>query len=243
MEQIIVKVVSNKTISNNIFEMKLNGSFNNLKPGQFINIKIKNCYLRRPISICNHSKDTITIIYKVVGKGTDLLSKLKKNEELDILTNLGNGYDLTNSGVNPILIGGGVGIPPLYYLAKELLKLKIKPIIILGFNTKDDIFYIEEFKKLNIKIFITTIDGSIGAKGLVTDALKQIDSYSYIYTCGPEKMLKAVYDVALTPGEYSFEARMGCGFGACMGCSCKIKYGSKRICKDGPVLKSEEIIW
>ncbi len=211
------------------------------RPGQFVNIKVEGEFLRRPISVCDYSEDSLTLLYKVVGKGTEKMSKLEGGE-LDLLIGLGNGYDTGKSGDNPLLIGGGVGVPPMFNLAKTLLKEGKKPTVILGFNTESEIFYEEEFKSLGIKVYVTTVDGSYGVKGFVTDVMKDLE-YSYFYTCGPMPMFKAIEKTAKGSGQFSFEERMGCGFGACMGCSCKTKYGSKRICVDGPVLEREEIIW
>lgn len=212
------------------------------KPGQFINIKLEGKYLRRPISVCDYDDETITIIYKIVGSGTEQLALMKAGDTLDILNGLGNGFDVTLAGDNPVIIGGGVGVPPMYGVAKEIAKNGVKPTVILGFNTKDDVFLKEEFEKLGATVYITTVDSSFGTKGFVTDVLKDL-SYSYFFTCGPMPMFKSIEKIAKTSGQYSFEERMGCGFGACMGCSCKTKYGNKRICKDGPVLIREEIIW
>ncbi len=243
MKQSIFKIEKNEKIAKNVMRMVLSGDTTFItKSGQFVNIKLDGFFLRRPISVCDYDKKTLTLIYKVVGDGTEVMKGLPKGESLDILTGLGNGYDTSKSGDNPLLIGGGVGVPPLYNLCKKLIKEGKTPTVILGFNTKDEVFYEKEFKKLGAKVFVTTVDGSYGTKGFVTDALGDI-SYSYIYTCGPEMMLKAVYNASNTSGQFSFEERMGCGFGACMGCSCKTKYGNKRICKDGPVLEKEEIIW
>ncbi len=211
-------------------------------PGQFINIKLDGKFLRRPISVCDYDGTTVTIIYKVVGRGTELLSTYEKGKSLDILTGLGNGYNTSKSGNTPLLIGGGVGVPPMYNLAKKLISEGKSVSVILGFNSSDDVFYEEEFKKLGATVTVTTADGTKGIRGFVTDAMADVD-YSYFYTCGPEVMFKAIEKIAKTSGQYSFEERMGCGFGACMGCSCKTKYGNKRICKDGPVLEREEIIW
>ncbi|MBE5749338.1 MAG: dihydroorotate dehydrogenase electron transfer subunit [Clostridiales bacterium] len=213
------------------------------RPGQFVNIQLDGLFLRRPISVCDYEDGKLTIIYKVVGKGTEQMAAMDEGKFLDVLTGLGNGYFTDFSGEKPLLIGGGVGVPPLYNLAKTLLKEGKKPTVILGFNTKKEVFYEQEFKSLGVNVLVTTADGSYGIKGFVTDAVKEVGEYTYVYTCGPEPMLKAVYNATTTSGEYSFEERMGCGFGACMGCSCKTKYGNKRICKDGPVLIKEEIIW
>lgn len=242
MKQGIFKILSNEKLTENVYKLTLLGDVSAItKSGQFINIKLDGLYLRRPISVFDVGENTVTIIYKVVGKGTYALSKMAEGE-LDILTGLGNGYDLSLSGENPLLIGGGVGVPPLYLLAKELIKQGKKPWAILGFNTKDEVFGYEDFKALGIDVFVTTVDGSLGVKGFVTNAISKKE-YTHVYTCGPEPMLKAVYNNITSDGQFSFEERMGCGFGACMGCSCKTLYGNKRICKDGPVLKKGEIIW
>ena len=237
-----VTVLSNKKLTEDIFEMKLSGNTDAIKkPGQFINIKLEGFYLRRPISICDYDDKTITIIYKVVGEGTKAMSQMKEGAELDILSGLGNGFDIEKGGKEPVLVGGGVGVPPMYGLAKKLLEKGISPKVIMGFNSAKDVFYEDEFNALGIEPIIATADGTKGVKGFVTDAMKLI-SYDYSYACGPEAMLKAMD--SLTPdGQFSFEARMACGFGACMGCSCETKYGYKRICKDGPVLFKEEIKW
>lgn len=235
------KILSNEKIAKDVYKMILEGDTQYITaPGQFINIKLNDKFLRRPISVCDCDDSTITIIYKVVGSGTEYMSTLEEGEILDILTGLGNGYDISKS-TKPLLIGGGVGVPPLYMLAKKLIDAGQSPVVILGFNTKDEIFYEEEFKSIGCDVRVTTVDGSYGIKGFVTDAFP--DDYDYFYTCGPMPMFRAIEKVAVTSGQYSFEERMGCGFGACMGCSCKTKYGSKRICKDGPVLEREEIVW
>ncbi|MBR5321604.1 MAG: dihydroorotate dehydrogenase electron transfer subunit [Clostridia bacterium] len=243
MYQGFYEIKSNIKLTDSIFEMVLIGDTSSITaPGQFINIKLDGFYLRRPISICDYDNETIKIIYKVVGEGTEFMSNLNSGEKLDILCGLGNGFDTSKSLDKTVLIGGGVGVPPMYNLCKKLIEEGKKVTVILGFNKKEEIFYEDEFKKLGADVKITTVDGSYGIKGFVTDALKDID-YSYFYTCGPMPMFKAIEGAAITSGQYSFEERMGCGFGACMGCSCKTKYGNKRICKDGPVLDREEIIW
>lgn len=240
-KQNIYKILSNKKIAKDVFEMVLEGDTQYITaPGQFINIQLEGKFLRRPISVCDYDDTTVTIIYKVVGEGTEMMSALPVGETLDVLTGLGNGYDISQ-GTKPMLIGGGVGVPPMYNLCKKLIAAGQKPVVILGFNTKDEIFYEDEFKALGAEVRVATADGSYGIKGFVTDAF--IDDYDYFYTCGPMPMFKAVEAKVTTSGQYSFEERMGCGFGACMGCSCKTKYGNKRICKDGPVLVREEIIW
>ena len=240
MKQRLFTILSNDKLTENVYKMTLLGDVADIKCGQFVNIQIEGLYLRRPISVNDLTENTLTIIYKVVGKGTEILSKMQSGT-LDVLTGLGNGYDTTLSGDKPLLIGGGVGVPPLYLLAKNLIKQNKQVSVILGFNTKQEVFYEKEFEKLGAKVYVTTVDGSYGIKGFVTDAMGF--DYSYIYTCGPLPMLKAVYNKSTTSGQFSFEERMGCGFGACMGCSCKTLYGNKRICKDGPVLVKEEIIW
>lgn len=244
LKQSVFEIVKNIKIADSVYKMILTGDTDAITaPGQFINIKLDSFFLRRPISVCDYDKSSVTIIYKVVGKGTEKMSETKCGKKLDILTGLGNGFDTSKSGNHPILIGGGVGTPPMYNLAKKLISEGKKVSVILGFNSKSDVFYEDEFKALGANVFITTADGSFGIKGFVTDAMNKVNDYTYFYTCGPEPMLKAVYSKTTTSGQLSFEERMGCGFGACMGCSCKTKYGNKRICKDGPVLYKEEIIW
>ena len=243
MTQGIYKVISNLPLAPSVYKMELEGDTSALtRPGQFINFKIEGLYLRRPISVCDYNDTAITVIYKVVGEGTEIMSKAEKGDEFDILVGLGNGFDTSLSGEKPLLIGGGVGVPPLYKLCKELMAKGKEVSVVLGFNTESEIFYKNEFEALGAKVYITTVDGSCGIKGFVTNAMEQID-YDYFYTCGPEPMFKAIENAVKVSGQYSFEERMGCGFGACMGCSCKTKYGNKRICKDGPVLLREEIIW
>ena len=243
MKQSIFTIDYNIALTNDVYKMRLIGDTSDIKrPGEFINIKLDGFYLRRPISVFDCDEEAVTIIYKVVGKGTAKMAEMTGGEKLLVLSGLGNGYDISVSGDKPLLIGGGAGVPPMYMLCKKLVGEGKKPSVILGFGAKDEVFYKEEFEKLGAKTYVTTVDGSEGIKGFVTDAMDGI-SYSYFYTCGPEPMLKAVYDKSVTSGQFSFEERMGCGFGACMGCSCKTKYGNKRICKDGPVLVKEEIIW
>ena len=242
MKQGIFTIKENKALTESVYQMTLSGDVSDITaPGQFVNILLDGQFLRRPISVCNVEGDSLTIIYKVVGKGTEIMSKMQSGE-LDVLTGLGNGYDLSVSGQRPVLIGGGVGVPPMYLLARKLLEQGREVKVILGFNTKAEIFYEDEFRALGADVAVTTVDGSYGIKGFVTDALKDME-YSYFYTCGPEPMLKAVYKASVTSGQMSFEKRMGCGFGACMGCSCKTLTGYKRICKEGPVMMKEEILW
>ena len=243
MKQSIFEIVSNTALTDSVYKMVLSGDTSAITAaGQFVNIQLEGMFLRRPISVCDYDGNTLTIVYKVVGKGTGAMSRMVPGTKLDILTGLGNGYDLSLAGEKPVLLGGGVGVPPMYNLAKKLIALGKEVTVILGFNTKAEIFYEEEFKALGCKVIVATADGSYGIKGFATTPLAELD-YSYFYTCGPEPMLKAVYKATVTSGQMSFEERMGCGFGACMGCSCKTLTGYKRICKDGPVMKKEEILW
>ncbi len=238
------EILSNEKIAKDVYKMVLKGDTSDIRyPGQFINIKIDDLYLRRPISVCDYDENSICIIFKVVGHGTEKMAEMEVGKTLDILTGLGNGFFTNRSGDNPLLVGGGVGTPPMYRLCKELIAEGKKPIVVLGFNSKEDVFYEEEFKKLGAEVYVSTVDGTYGTKGFVTDIIKTLDGYTYHYACGPLPMLKALYNTAVGDGEYSFEERMGCGFGACMGCTVKVKDGFKRVCKDGPVLRKEEIIW
>ncbi len=245
MKQSIFEIIENTHLTDTVMRMVLRGDISDITaPGQFINIQLQGFYLRRPISVCDVSAadSTVTIIYKIVGHGTEKMERMQAGETLDILTGLGNGYDISVAGDKPLLVGGGVGVPPMYMLAKELIAAGKQVTVILGFNTASEVFYEDEFAAIGAKVYVTTVDGSKGIKGFVTDAIRDIE-YTYVYTCGPEPMLKALYNAITTSGQFSFEERMGCGFGACMGCSCKTLYGNKRICKDGPVLVKEEIIW
>ncbi len=242
MKQSLFQITENIKLTDSIMKMTLRGDTSAITAsGQFVNIQLDGLFLRRPISVNDYDKNTLTIIYKVVGKGTEQMSKMKEGT-LDVLTGLGNGYDTSLSGDKPLLIGGGVGVPPLYNLAKKLIAEGKKVSVILGFNTENEVFYEEEFKALGCEVGVTTVDGTKGTKGFVTALMENAD-YTYTYSCGPEPMLKAIYSASKTSGQYSFEERMGCGFGACMGCSCKTVTGYKRICKEGPVLVKEEILW
>ena len=242
MKESLFTIKENTPLTKDVYRMRLAGDASAITaPGQFINIKLEGLFLRRPISVYDRDGDSVTIIYKVVGKGTEQLCKMGAGETLNVLTGLGNGYDTSLSGDRPLLLGGGVGVPPLYLLAKKLIAEGKKVSVVLGFNTKDEVCCEQEFQDLGCRVTVTTVDGSYGIKGFVTDALPE--DYSYFYTCGPEPMLKALYRATNTSGQFSFEERMGCGFGACMGCSCKTITGFKRICKEGPVLRKEEILF
>ena len=243
MKDTYFTLVKTGKIAKNTYEWVLEGDTSDITaPGQFVNIKLDGFYLRRPISVADVEGDKLTIIYKVVGDGTEVMSKMECGTKLLVLTGLGNGYDLAPSGDRPLLVGGGAGVPPMYLLARKLAAQGKSISVILGFGSSDEVFYKERFEALGARVFVTTVDGTEGIKGFVTDAFSEVD-YTYFYTCGPEPMLKAVYDKSTTSGQFSFEERMGCGFGACMGCTCATKYGNKRICRDGPVLVKEEIIW
>lgn len=241
----LYKILSNEPLTASVWRMVLEGDTQWItRPGQFVNIELTGRYLRRPISISDYDAQTITLIYKVVGAGTEQMSRMVAGEKLDLLTGLGNGFDPSVVCLKPLLVGGGVGVPPLYNLCKQLLAGGKQPTVILGFNKAEEVFYAREFKALGVATYVTTVDGSVGVKGFVTDAIREkaID-YDYFYACGPLPMLKALWQATTTSGELSFEERMGCGFGACMGCSCKTLTGNKRICKEGPVMKKSDILW
>ncbi|MDD6478663.1 MAG: dihydroorotate dehydrogenase electron transfer subunit [Oscillospiraceae bacterium] len=245
MKKSVFELKSSRLIAEDVYEIVLEGDCSDITaPGQFVNIELDGLYLRRPISVCDVNGNLLTLIYKVVGSGTKQMSKAKVGDKFDVLTGLGNGYNIDVKTEKPVLAGGGVGTPPLYMLAKKLIAKGVIPYIALGFADKKSVFYVEEFEKLGCKVSVATVDGSFGTKGFVTDCIKNdFADADYVFTCGPEPMLKALYDLDIPDGQFSFEERMGCGFGACMGCFCETKYGSKRICKDGPVLSKEEIIW
>ncbi len=242
MKDGLFTTLSNRQIAQDVFMTELSGDTSEIRnPGQFVNIAIDGLYLRRPISVCDCSEGKLTVIFKVVGKGTGKMAEAAPGDKFKVLTGLGNGYDLSKAGTRPLLIGGGVGVPPLYLLAKKLIEKGSKPFTVMGFNSLQDVFFAEEFKKLGCDVAVTTVDGSLGIKGFVTDAMPS--DYTYFYTCGPLPMLKAVYGRTETSGQFSLEERMGCGFGACMGCSIMTANGPKRVCKDGPVFEKEELLW
>ena len=243
MKQNYFTIVENTPLTDTVMRLRLQGDTSAVtRPGQFVNIRLDGRFLRRPISVCDVECDVLTLIYKVVGGGTEQLRAMAPGMRLDLLTGLGNGYDISHAGEKPLVIGGGVGVPPMYWLTKELLAAGHSVTAVLGFNTADEVFYDDEFRALGAEVILATVDGSRGVKGFVTDAMAGLD-YSYFFACGPEPMLKAVWRTAKGSGQLSFEKRMGCGFGACMGCSCRTITGSKRICKEGPVLTKEEIRW
>ncbi len=243
MKTVFLNLKSNEKIAKNTYRWVLTGDVSDITaPGQFVNIKLSGFYLRRPISVCEAKNGELTLIFKAVGEGTEEMARMPVGTSVDVLSGLGNGYDTSVSGDTPLLLGGGAGVPPMYMLARKLIEEGKKPVVILGFGSRDEVFYKAEFETLGARVIVATADGTEGVRGFVTDAMTDVE-YTYFYTCGPEPMLKAIYEKTKTSGQFSFEERMGCGFGACMGCSCKTKYGSKRICRDGPVLVKEEIIW
>ena len=242
MEQTLLRIEENRPLTRDILKIRLTGDVSGVeRPGQFVNIRLEGLFLRRPISVFDREEDAITLIYRTVGEGTRRLSRMKAGETLDVLTGLGNGYDLTRAGDRPLLLGGGAGVPPLYWLARVLREQGKRVTAVLGFNSAEDVFAEEDFRKLGCETTVTTADGSHGIRGFVTDAMPE--EYSYFYACGPEPMMRAVDRIAKTDGEFSLEERMGCGFGACMGCSCRTRDGMKRICREGPVLRRGEILW
>lgn len=245
MDKRIFEIESNRPLTEQVFEMRLRGDASAIRrAGQFVNIAVEGLFLRRPISVCDFTDDTLTLIYKIVGEGTARMAKMQASERLDILTGLGNGFDADRTDTKALLVGGGVGVPPLYRLTKDLVARGKEVTAVLGFNRADEIFYADEFAAAGAKVIIATADGSVGTKGFVTDAIRENGVvFDYFYACGPLPMLRALCNATATDGELSFEERMGCGFGACMGCSCKTHNGNKRICKEGPVLRKDEIIW
>jgi dihydroorotate dehydrogenase electron transfer subunit len=244
MKQGIFTITENVRLAEGVFRLRLAGDTSAVTaPGQFVNLKLDGYFPRRPISVCDWTDGELTLIYKVLGRGTAAMAAYPAGRRLDVLSGLGNGFDAAKRGDRPLLVGGGVGIPPLYGLAKRLVAAGRRPAAVLGFNRASDVFSVDEFSALGVPVTVTTADGSVGVRGFVTDGMAGRDDCTYLYTCGPEPMLRAVYDACKTAGQFSFEERMGCGFGACMGCSCETKYGAKRICRDGPVLEKEEIVW
>lgn len=242
MRQETDEILSNRNIARSVYEMRLKADTDDIHPGQFVDIALPGRYLRRPISVCQAKDGVLTLIYKAVGHGTEQMSHMQAGEKLDVLLPAGNGYDLTRAGGYPLLVGGGVGVPPLYMLAEKLSK-KSHVTVILGFNAKDEIFYEQEFRKLGCDVIVCTADGSCGIKGFVTDGLKMVKQYSYVYACGPAVMLKNIDSMLESDGEYSMEERMGCGFGVCLGCTIVTREGAKRVCADGPVFDRKVLVW
>ena len=243
MQRIFPEIISNRRIAENIYEMKLRGDFTAVtNPGQFVELTVDGCYLRRPISVCDAENDVLTLVFKTVGQGTEKMSNMSVGKKVDMLVGLGNGYDISKSGERPLLVGGGIGVPPLWLLCRRLIETGAKPTVILGAGSAPEVFYRDEFEKVGATVYVTTADGSMGTKGFVTDVMKTL-AYTYFYACGPLPMYRAMEETAVTDGEYSFEQRMGCGFGACMGCTMMTKSGAKRVCKEGPVFQRGEIIW
>ena len=244
MEERIFTITAHENLAKDVYRLTLAGDTAAItKPGQFVNVRLSGYYLRRPLSVCDWKDGEMKLVYKVLGHGTADMTKLKVGEELNLLTGLGNGYDCSLIGDTPLLVGGGAGVPPMYALAKALLSQGKRVKAAFGFNAENEIFLAEDFKALGCEVYLATMDGSVGVKGVVTAAMEAAGDYDYVCACGPMPMLRAVYDCTSCSGQYSFEERMGCGFGACVGCTCKTKYGDKRICKDGPVLVKEEIVW
>ena len=245
MREYQATILENKPAAENIYSLTLAlPEAVKIRAGQFADLSVGGAHLlKRPLAVCKADGEKVTVCYQIRGEGTKLLSERKAGETLDALLPLGNGFYLKENEKKIALVGGGVGIPPLYGLAKRLTAQGKRVTAVLGFNRASEIVLAEEFRALGAEVVIATADGSAGIHGLVTDGMAAVSDYTYLYTCGPEPMLKAVYDACKTSGQFSFEERMGCGFGACMGCSCETKYGNKRICKDGPVLEKEEIVW
>lgn len=243
MKQVIFKIESNYSLTKDVFRCVLTGDTSCITAaGQFVEIALPGKFLRRPISVSDWGPDSLTLIYKVVGHGTEQMSTLPAGATLDVLTGLGNGYNTSVCRDKPVLVGGGVGVPPLYGLCKALLQQGREPQVVLGFNRESEIFLADEFRALGVQTHLATADGSVGTCGFVTDVLKQLD-YSYFYACGPLPMFHAMEQMVTADGQYSMEARMGCGFGACMGCTIQTKSGAKRVCKDGPVFPREEVFY
>ena len=240
----IFTIGENECIAPGVYKMTLEGDARGIyAPGQFVNIEIEGLFLRRPISVCDWGDGWLTLIYKVVGKGTSAMARREKGAELDMLVGRGNGFDADVDAQSPLVIGGGVGVPPMYGLAKRLIERGHSVTAILGFNTKEEIFFEREFEALGAKVIVCTVDGSYGEAGFVTGPMGRL-AYDHVFACGPEMMLRAIYRASGDiPAQLSFEARMGCGFGACMGCSCRTLTGNKRICVEGPVMRKEEILW
>ena len=273
MKKEILTVISNRPVDalSKVYQMELSGCSEEQRPGQFVNIELDGLFLRRPISVCDWKDGVLTLLYKLVGKGTALMATLQPGARLDVLCSLGNGFDIDIPALarpdvpaftRPLLVGGGIGTAPLYLLARRLKERGVSPTVILGFNTASEIIYEKEFKALGLRTLVTTVDGSYGTPGFVTDALPLLASasapssvgasvsdpstvgasgYDYCFACGPMPMLRALAPKLASPAQFSLEERMGCGTGICMGCTCPQLTGTKRICKDGPVFRLDEI--
>ena len=245
MKRVILEVASNRPLTPLVYEMQLTGDTSAVtRPGGFVEISLDGLFLRRPISVCDFDEGHLTLVYKIVGKGTEQMAGLQVGTKIDVLTGLGNGFDTTLCHSHALLVGGGVGVPPLYRLTRNLIAEGKQVSVVLGFNTQAEIFYADEFRKVGAEVIVATADGSQGIKGFVTDAICQTGiDFDYFYACGPLPMLKALSEATDKPGELSLEERMGCGFGICMGCSIQTASGAKRVCKEGPVFKKEDVIW
>ena len=242
MKQSVFTITENAPLTGAVYRLRLAGDTSAvIAPGQFVNIALPGLYLRRPISVSDASDGRLTLIYKIVGRGTEAMAAMAPGQALDVLSGLGNGFDVSLAGDRPLLLGGGIGAAPLVLLARRLRAAGKTVAVVLGFNTRDEIFYEDEFRAMGCDVTVATADGNCGVHGFVTDALPE--EYSFYYACGPEPMLRAVYGRAAGDGQLSFEARMGCGFGACMGCTRQTTAGPKRVCKDGPVFRKGEILW
>jgi 2-polyprenylphenol hydroxylase and related flavodoxin oxidoreductases len=240
VEEQIFEIASNVSVARDVFRMELSGDTRSISAsGQFVNVELTGRFLRRPFSICDWDNGKVKLLYKIVGEGTEQLSHMTAGARLNLLIGLGNGFDASQGGDTPTLVGGGLGAVPLPALAKALLRRGAQPRAYLGFASAEDVVLMHELQTLGVETHVATVDGSAGHRGFITDLLPE---GAYVFACGPEPMLRAVYQKAAS-GQFSFESRMGCGFGACMGCTCETNFGNKRICKDGPVLWKEEILW
>ena len=244
MKRAVFTVLGNERISADVFDLRLSGDTSELVgSGQFVNADIPDLYLRRPISICDYSPGEMRLVIKIVGKGTQKMASLKEGDPVDLLVPLGNGFDTAKSGKTPYLFGGGVGVAPMVRLAKDLIGQGKKTTVVLGFNSSSDVILYDDYCRIVGKenVFVTTVDGSFGQKGFVTEV--NADGASFVYSCGPLPMMKALDKAIECGAEYSFESRMGCGFGACMGCTLASAGGPVRVCREGPVFRKGEILW
>ncbi|MGN0201631.1 MAG: dihydroorotate dehydrogenase electron transfer subunit [Candidatus Cryptobacteroides sp.] len=244
MERLTLTVLDNRQTASGIFEMRLGGCSAACRAGQFVNLEVDGFFLRRPISVCDWEDGVLTLAYRVVGEGTAAMAAMAPGTRIDTLAALGNGFDTGVPCREALLAGGGIGLAPLYKLTRELVGKGVGVTVVAGFRTASEIFREEAFVKAGARFIVATEDGSRGVRGFVTDALREEGlSYDYIFSCGPLPMMKALCAATTAPAQMSLEERMGCGFGICMGCTCRTSSGAKRICKEGPVFKREEIIW